>query len=58
MLYLYTRIFVERQKQEFFEKFKIIAGTDGLQASATNKMIEYSKNRKREALKYWFSKVE
>lgn len=25
MLYLYSRLYVQRQKQEFFEKFKIIA---------------------------------
>jgi hypothetical protein len=58
MFYLFTRIFVGRQKQEFFEKFKIIAGKEGLQSVSVNKLIEFSNNRKKETLKYWMKTVQ
>lgn len=47
MIYLYSRLFFERQKQEFFEKFKIYANKNSKINDFASKLIERSKMRKR-----------
>lgn len=57
MIYLYSRLFFERQKQEFFEKFKIYANKNSKINDLASKLIERSKMRKRECLHIWISKL-
>jgi hypothetical protein len=52
-MYLYSRIFVERQKQEFFQKFKIYASKERAMGGIANKIIDCSKKRMREAVDKW-----
>jgi len=47
MLYLYSRIYVQRQKQEFFEKFKIIAARERLEVTLAQKLIDCSIKRRK-----------
>ena len=44
MLYLYSRIFVERSMRDFFEKVKVKGGS--VKVKATEKLIECAKKRK------------
>ena len=57
MIYLYSRLFFERQKQEFFEKFKIYANKNSKINDLASKLIERSKMRKRECLHIWIRKL-
>ncbi len=44
MLYLYSRIFVERSMRDFFEKVKVKGGS--VKVKATEKLIECAQKRK------------
>jgi len=53
MLYLYSRIYVQRQKQEFFEKFKMMFTKERMEGRVLQKMIECSRGRIKEYMKRW-----
>ena len=53
MLYLYSRIYVQRQKQEFFEKFKMMFTKERMEGRVLQKMIECSRGRIKECMKRW-----
>jgi hypothetical protein len=44
MLYLYSKMFLERNMREFFERCKLISGS--VKNKATQKIIECSKKRR------------
>lgn len=54
MIYLYSRLFFERQKQEFFEKFKVVASKERVVSACAQKLIDCSKKRKLDVLGKWF----
>lgn len=58
MIYLYTRLFFERQKREFFEKLKIAASRNEKTISIANKLIENSNNRKKEFIIEWMKMIK
>lgn len=56
MLYLYSRIFVQRNMREFFEKMKAKGGS--VKVKATEKLIECAQKRRNEAFKFWIKKTK
>lgn len=56
MLYLYSRIFVERNMRDFFEKIKIKGGS--VKTKATEKLIECADKRRNEAFRTWVKKMK
>ena len=56
MIYLYTRIFFDRNKREFFEKFKM-AGVSK-KTFAAEKLLECAKKRKISAFKLWLQEAK
>lgn len=57
MLYLYSRIFFGRKKQEFFEKLKLVTGTTEIKMKVAGKLLENAINRKREVVKFWMKSI-
>lgn len=58
MIYLYSRLFFERQKREFFEKVKIAASKNEKTLSFAKKLIENSNSRKKEFIIEWMNKIK
>lgn len=58
MLYLYSRLFFERRKQEFFEKVKIYAEKKSKSNELAERIIESSKLRKRQIIYCWLKKAK
>lgn len=56
MLYLYSRIFVERNMRDFFEKMKVKGGS--VKVKATEKLIDCARKRRNEGFKVWFKKMK
>lgn len=56
MLYLYSRIFVERNMRDFFEKMKAKGGS--YKVKATEKLLECANKRRNDAFKQWFGKMK
>jgi hypothetical protein len=56
MLYLYSRIFVERNMRDFFEKIKVKGGS--VKTKATEKLIECADKRRNEAFRTWVKKMK
>lgn len=56
MFYLYTRIFVERNMRDFFEKIKLKGGS--VKVKATEKLIECAQKRRNETFRYWVKQMK
>lgn len=56
MIYLYTRIFFDRSKREFFEKFKIVGASK--KVSIAEKLVDCAKKRKISAFKLWLQEAK
>jgi len=56
MLYLYSRIFVERNMRDFFEKIKVKGGS--VKVKATEKLIECANKRRNEGFKFWIKRMK
>lgn len=53
VLYLYSRIYLQREKQEFFEKFKIFASKERDLGRVGKNLIESSRAKMKEVLLRW-----
>lgn len=56
MFYLYTRIFFDRNKREFFEKFKMCGVSKKF--SVAEKLLDCAKKRKISAFKLWLGEAK
>ena len=45
MLYLYSRVFLERKKQEFFERFKMQFSNETVKSNISRKLVDCSRSK-------------
>jgi len=56
MFYLYSRIFVERNMRDFFEKIKLKGGE--VKMKTTEKIIECAQKRRNDSFRFWVRRMK